>query len=185
VARQWQRYGGHASLFLDGHRQLHLRLHEHGDGICEVVARRASVDLERCFSSLGCPAEKFPALIARLNLGLAIGFRDGRGAPWALWHDPQAGRVCVQRLDAVPPAVPAVTPPLLCPGCGAVLRLWRGGERQQTCSYCGHTVALAGPPAAPCPVPPLLCPSGTAVLGPGRDGEHQRACPLCGYTVSL
>jgi hypothetical protein len=185
VAQQWQRYGGHASLFLDGHRQLDLRLHEQGDGTCEVVARRTSAVLERCFSSLGFPPEAFAGLIARLNLGQEIGFRGRNGVHARLWHDPRAGRVCLLRLDPVPPAVPAVTPPALCPGCGAVLRLWRGGEHQQTCCHCGHTVRLASPPAAPCPVPPLLCPNCTAVLGPGRDREHQRACPLCGYTVSL
>jgi hypothetical protein len=130
VAQQWQRYGGHASLFLDGHRRLDLKLNEHGDGTCEVVIGRAGAGLERCFSSLGCPAEKFPELIAGINLGQEVGFRDGRGAPWVLWHDPQAGRVCVRRLDPVPPAVPAMAPPVLCPNCTAVLRLWRGGERQ-------------------------------------------------------
>jgi hypothetical protein len=185
VAQQWQRYGGHASLFLDGHRQLDLRLREQGDGTCEVVARRSSANLERCFSSLSLPAEKFPELIARLNLGQEIGFRDGRGAPWVLWHDPQAGRFCARSVGPARPAVPGETPPVLCPSCTAVLRLWRGGERQQTCSHCGHTVWLAGQPAAPCPVPPLLCPNCTAVLGPGRDGERQLSCPLCGHTTSL
>jgi hypothetical protein len=184
VAQQWQRYGGHASLFLDGHRQLDLKLHEQGDGTCEVVIGRAGACLERSLSSLGCPAEKFPELIARLNLGQEVGFRDGRGAPWVLWHDPQAGRVCVRRLDPVPPAVPAMAPPVLCPNCTAVLRLWRGGERQQTCAHCGHTVALAGP-AAPGMTPPLLCPKCSVVLGPGRDVGRQRICPLCGLTISL
>jgi hypothetical protein len=184
VAQQWRRYGGHACLFLDGHRRLDLKLDEHSDGTCEVVARRTSAVLERCFSSLGFPPEAFAGLIARLNLGQEIGFRDRNGVHARLWHDPRAGGVCVQRLGPVPPAVPAATPPLLCPGCGAVLRLWRGGEHQQTCGHCGHTVALAGP-AEPCPVPALVCPNCTAVLGPGRDGERQRSCPLCGYTISL
>ena len=56
VAQQWQRYGGHASLFLDGHRRLDLKLHEHGDGTCEVVSGRAGAGIERSLSSLGCPA---------------------------------------------------------------------------------------------------------------------------------
>jgi hypothetical protein len=47
VAKQWQRYEGHACLFLDGHQELDLTLKEQGDGTCEVVAKRMGTDLER------------------------------------------------------------------------------------------------------------------------------------------
>jgi hypothetical protein len=141
VAKQWQRYGGHACLFLDGHRQLVLKLDEHGDGTCEVAATRRSVELERALSSLGLPPEVLPELIARFNLGQEIGFRDRNGVQARLWYDPQAGGICVQHLGPVAPALPGMAP-ILCPNCTAVLRPWRDGERQQTCSHCGHTTSL-------------------------------------------
>ena len=142
VAKQWQRHGGHACLFLDGRRQLHFRLTEHGDGSCEVAATRVGVDLGPVLTSLGLPPEALPELIARLNLGQEVELRDGRGTASVLWHDPQARRICVRQAGPARPAVPAQAAPALCPRCAAVLSPWREGERQQTCPRCGHTVAL-------------------------------------------
>ncbi len=99
VAKQWQQHGGHACLFLDGHQQLHFKLHEHGDGSCEVVARRLSVDLGAALSPLGLPPEALPELIARINLGQEVEFRDRTGVRSRLWHDPQSRRICVQALN--------------------------------------------------------------------------------------
>jgi hypothetical protein len=79
----------------------------------------------------------------------------------------------------------SLVPPILCPGCGAVLGLWQDGERQQTCSHGGHTVSLTGQPAAPAVTPPVLCPRCGAVLGLWRDGERQQTCSHCGHTISL
>ncbi|HKB38223.1 MAG TPA: hypothetical protein VKD72_17375, partial [Gemmataceae bacterium] len=143
VAKQWQRYEGHACLFLDGHQQLAFKLSEHGDGTYDVVPTRMSVDLEPSLSSLGFPPEVLPGLIARINLGQEVEFRDRNGLRSRLWHDPKARRICVRKVGSVPPAVPGETPPVLCPTCAAVLRLWREGERQQTCSHCGHTISLS------------------------------------------
>jgi hypothetical protein len=185
VAQQWRRYGGHASLFLDGGRRLDLKLGEHGDGTCEVAASRTSTDIERLVSSLGPPPEVIPDLIARLNLGEEVGVQDRDGVQGLLWYDPRAKRVCARCLDPVPPVVPAVAPPALCPGCGAVLGLWRDRERQQTCSHCKLTVSLTGQPAAPTMPPPVFCPECTGVLKPWRDGERKQTCSHCGHTVSL
>ncbi len=142
VAKQWREYDGHACMFLDGHEQLHLKLTEHGDGSCEVVASRLTIDLEPALSSLGLPPEVLPEVIARMNLGQQIKFRDRNGVRSRLWHDPKARRIGVQALDPVQPAARAVSPPILCPNCTAVLRVWQDGERQQTCLLCGHTVSL-------------------------------------------
>jgi hypothetical protein len=142
LAKQWQEYEGHACLFLDGHEQLHFKLTEHDDGSCDVVASRLRIDLEPALSALGFPPEDLPDLIARLNLGQQIECRDRNGVRSRLWHDPKARRVNVQALDPAEPAARAVSPPILCPKCTAVLRLWREGERQQTCPLCGHTVSL-------------------------------------------
>ncbi len=142
VVKQWQQYEGHACLFIDGQQQLVFKLTEHGDGNCDVVARSMSVDLGPLLSSLGFPPEVHPELIARLNLSQEIEFRDRKGVVSRLWHDPKARRIRVQPVDLVVPAVSNKTPPVLCPKCSAVLRLWRKGERQQTCPLCGHTVSL-------------------------------------------
>lgn len=142
VVKQWQQYDGHACLFIDRQQQLAFKLTEHGDGTGDVVARSMSVDLGPLLSSLGFPPEVHPELIVRINLGREIEFRDRKGVLSRLWHEPKASRVHVQPVDLVVPAVPNQTPPVLCPKCSAVLRLWRKGERQQTCPLCGHTVSL-------------------------------------------
>jgi hypothetical protein len=143
VAGQWRRYGGHACLFLDGHRRLDIEFNEQGDGTYEVVSRSTGVDLERSLSSLGFPPEVLPEVMTRINLGQAIELRDGRGVASVLWHDPKARGICVRKGGAAQPAVPVGTPPVLCPTCRAVLKLWREGERRQTCYHCGHTVSLS------------------------------------------
>jgi hypothetical protein len=141
VARQWQRYAGHACLFLDGREQLALRLDENGDGTYEVVATRTATDLERLLSGFGFPPATIPGVIARLNLAQEVGFRDRNGAQARLCYDPKAQRLRIQPLGPVMPALPGMAP-ILCPGCTAVLRPWKGGERQQTCPHCGHTASL-------------------------------------------
>jgi hypothetical protein len=143
VAGQWRRYDGHACLFLDGRRQLVLTLHGHGDGTCEVVTGTMSVELDRLLSFLGFPPEVFPELIARINLGQEIGFRDRSGVQSRLWHDPKARGVCVRPFDPVLPPVPGLAPPILCLKCTAVLRPWRDGEQRQTCPLCGCTISLS------------------------------------------
>jgi hypothetical protein len=185
VAKQWEQYDGHASLFLDGHRRLDLRLDEHGDGTCEVVATRASTDLERFLSSLGLPPKALPGLIAKINLGEAIGVRDSDGVDGVLWYDPRAGRVCVRRMGLVSPAMPAVAPPVFCPDCRAVLGLWRDGENQKNCTHCGHAISLTDQPTEPCAAPPVFCPSCRGVLKPWQGGEGQQTCYHCGHTISL
>jgi hypothetical protein len=166
VARQWQRHDGHACLFLGGHQQLGLNLHENPDGACEVVGRKAAVDLEAALSTFGFPAEVMPQVIAGLNLDQGIDFRDRQGIRRRLSFDPKAERIDVRPVDLVPPAPPPQTPPVVCPNCTAVLRRWQEGERQQTCQHCGHTVSFPGQPAAPPPTTPVLCPGCTAVLRP-------------------
>jgi hypothetical protein len=185
VARQWQRYNGHACLFLDGHRRLDFHLHERDDGTCDVVAGRATADLECSLSSLGFPSEVLPEVLTRINLGQEIEFRDGEGTPCVLWHDPEAGRIRVRGVGSTGQASTAQAPPVLCPACTAVLRPWPEGERQQTCSHCGHSVALSCRPAARAEAPPVLCPACTAVLEPWPEGERQQTCSHCGRTVAL
>jgi hypothetical protein len=140
VAKQWQRHGGHASLFLDGNRELHFQLSEYGDGTYNVAPARLNVNLERSLSSLGFSPEVLPEVLTRINLGQEIELRDRQGAPSVLWHDPMTRRLCVRKVGSAQPAVPGETPPVLCPTCTAALPLWREGQRAQTCSHCGHTI---------------------------------------------
>lgn len=142
VAKQWQQYEGHACLFIDGHQQFHFKLTEHGEGGCDVVTSQLRIDLEPVLSSYGISPDVFPEVIARLNLGQEIEFRDGQSSPSVLWHDPKARRICVRKVGPAQPTVPVKTPPVLCPKCTAVLSLWREGERQLTCPHCGHTISL-------------------------------------------
>lgn len=142
VAGQWRRYDGHACLFIDGHEQFHFQITEHGGGMCDVVTRQLRIDLDAVLSDCGFPPDVFPAVIARLNLGQEVEFRDRRGVRTRLWHDPKARRMCFQPLDPVGPTPMAAGPPFLCPNCTAVLPPWPGGETQQTCPLCGYLLSL-------------------------------------------
>jgi hypothetical protein len=142
VAKQWQQFEGHACLFLDGDEQLSFTLTERDDGGCGVVARRLRVGLGPLLSSLGFPPEVAPEVVARINLGQEVEFRDRKGVPSVLSHDPKARRVVVRVLAPAPPGPQSGTPPVFCPKCGAVLRLWNGTEQRQTCPLCGNTVSL-------------------------------------------
>ncbi len=94
VAGQWQRYDGHACLFIDGHEQFHFQMTDHGDGGCEVVTRQLRIDLDAVLSAHGFSPDVFPEVIARINLGQEIEFRDRQGVRTRLWHDPKARRIC-------------------------------------------------------------------------------------------
>jgi hypothetical protein len=185
VAEQWQRHGGHACLFVGGHQQLVLKFKENADGTCEVVSGRVAVDLEAALSSFGFPPEVLPQVIAGLNLNQEIDFRDRKGVRCRLSFDPKAGRIDVRPVDLVPPAAPTQTPPVLCPSCTAVLRLWQEGERQQICAHCGHTVSVPGQPVVAPRTGPACCPHCTGVLRPWREGQRQQTCPNCGCNISL
>ncbi len=141
VARQWQRYGGHACLFLPGKR-LQFTLTEKADGGCVVTAEERAAGLESLLDSLGFPAEALADAVARINLGQEVEFRDQEGVPSLLWNDPQIQRILVRPLDPAAAGASGSLPPLLCPACHAVLGPWRAGEQQQRCPHCGNIVSL-------------------------------------------
>jgi hypothetical protein len=168
VAKQWQQYEGHACLFLDGQRQFFLKRTEKDDGSGDIVFSTRTVNLDPVLASLGVPLELIPDVIARLSLGQEVKLRDGKGIPSLLWFDPKASQVRIRALESVPPATrsstgsrenatigsrstlqsvrPATwssTPPIFCPKCKAVLQLWNGIDRQQTCPLCGLRVSLS------------------------------------------
>lgn len=142
VVSQWQRFDGHASLFIDGHTEFHFKITEHGDGMCDVVTSQLHIDLHAVLSDCGFPPDVFPEVIARINLGQEVEFRDRSGVRTRLWHNPKTRRMCLQPLDPKKPIPTAEGPPFLCPNCTAVLSPWQEGVRQQTCPLCGHLISL-------------------------------------------
>jgi hypothetical protein len=110
VARQWQRHGGHACLFLGGGRQLVLTLAETAGGNCSVSTGQARSGIEPLLISLGLPPEAVPEVVARINLGQEVEFRDREGVPSVLRHDPRERRVLVRPL-APPPRHAGDGPP--------------------------------------------------------------------------
>jgi hypothetical protein len=138
VAKQWQKYGGHACLFIDGEQQVFFKLTEEIDGGCQVTTQRLAVSLEPLLTSLGFSPEMIPEVVARINLGQEVELRDKQGVPSVLWHDPKARRVLVKPLESTRSS----SPPIFCPRCNAVLAPWKAGEREQTCRHCGQVVSL-------------------------------------------
>lgn len=141
VARQWQKFGGFACVFVED-RQLMMLLTEQPDGYCHGKTRWISVEIKAALSSLGFAEEAIPEVIARINCGQEIEFRDKQGVPSVLWHDPRERRLITERLNAGPAPRPS-TPPIFCPRCSAVLNPWRPGVQQQSCPHCGHTVVAS------------------------------------------
>ena len=142
VTKQWQRYDGHACVFLNERRGIAIRVTTDGDGNSRVEVRQVTVNVVPELASYGIPPEGIPEVLARFNLDQAIEIRDRTGRRFCLWHDPKAGRLCVRPLDVAGRMRGAMSPPVLCPGCSAVLRPWRDGERRQSCQLCGLTVSL-------------------------------------------
>jgi hypothetical protein len=143
VACQWRRHGGRASIFLDAREEVVLTVTELEGGMCRVDGGRRPFNPEHALVPFGFPTEALPEVIARINLGQELEFRDRQGGRCRLRYDPSAARFVVERLDPAPPAMGAALPPFLCPRCTAVLAPWQEGQRQQPCPLCGHIVLLA------------------------------------------
>ena len=142
VASQWKRFDGHACLFTDTHTQFHFKLTEQSGGGCNVTTSQIRVNIDGVLSGYGFSPDHFSDVIARINLGQQIEFRDRQGVRCRLWHDPKTRSFCLQYLDPVRPKPMAVSPPFLCSKCKAVLRPWQEGEREQKCMLCGHMTTL-------------------------------------------
>src|SRR5206468_981243 len=134
--KQWQKYDGHACLFV-GNEEFVFTLKKQVDGGCAVTSELKGTAIAAALGSFGISSELMPEVIARLNLAQEVEIRDPRGAPARLWHDPQTRRICVQAVDAPSSGTPLLAAAIFCPNCGAVLRPWEDGERQQRCPSCG------------------------------------------------
>jgi hypothetical protein len=139
VAKQWQHYEGNACLFLlAGDIQLVLTATENGDGNCQIAAIRQRSSLQAVLSSLGVAPQEMHEVIARINLGQTVEFRDQKGIPSLLWHDPKQKQLLIR---PIAPAAHTPTPPVFCRTCTGVLPPWREDEQQQTCPHCGNTIS--------------------------------------------
>ncbi|MBY0524088.1 MAG: hypothetical protein K2R98_11855 [Gemmataceae bacterium] len=135
LARQWQKYGGVASLFVEGD-VVFFFFKEESEDRCGVSSKRAPGVIEPLLRSLGFAPEAIPEVIVRLNLDQDIPFTDSQGRHCMLWNDPRAGQVQVKRFGGEP----AHSPLLFCPSCTAVLKPWQPDDRQRTCPQCGLSV---------------------------------------------
>ena len=140
IVKQWQQYEGHACLFYQPEQRLSWTLTEHDDGRCNVIATREPANLESQLSSRGVPPEVIPHVIARINLGQEIEFRDRKGVRSMLGYDPKAKEVRVRVLPFRQPVKPSDFRPICCPECGAVLIPQLGNEPPKPCPLCGHVV---------------------------------------------
>lgn len=141
VARQWQKHKGHACLFVGG-QELVLTLTEEANGGCCVTTERRPTGIDGLLQSIGFPPPAVPDVLARINLGQEIEFRDREGADSVLWHDPAAQRICVRSNASPPPPAPRIgASPIMCPRCGAVLRPWQDADAHQNCPLCGSRIS--------------------------------------------
>jgi hypothetical protein len=141
VAKQWQQYQGHASLFLDLEQQLLLTLTEN-DVACMVTVAEDKLRLEPVLIPLGIDPGLTPQVIAQVNLGQSFTFRDRNAGSSILWHDSKERRFHVMPLDPHPSMPQYPAPPVFCPQCSAVLSIWRPGDRQQKCPLCGVLISI-------------------------------------------
>jgi hypothetical protein len=98
VAMQWQQFEGHACVFLDRGKQLSFTLTEQ-DGATRVVTTRQDGSLEASLSSLGFPPSAIPEVVAHINLGQVIEFRDKEGIPTVLRYNPKLKKPQVRPRD--------------------------------------------------------------------------------------
>jgi hypothetical protein len=140
VAQQWQRYQGHAGLFVGG-ELLAMTLTEQEGGGCCAQAGYVRADLEPLLCSLGFAPEAIPEVVARINLGQEVEFHNPAGVRSCLWYDPQARRIHVRPLEPMQPGTQGKPSVLFCPKCSAVLDPWPVAGRQPPCPCCGHAAS--------------------------------------------
>jgi hypothetical protein len=139
VVHQWERYDGHACLFIEGGHIL-LSITELDGGNCRVDRVQRTGTVEPLLHELGVPLEAVPAVIVRFNLGQEVEFQDSQGVRQRLWNDPKARQVCMEAVEAEKPRLPGSGVPLFCPQCGAVLGPWPEGDQPRCCHHCGQVV---------------------------------------------
>jgi hypothetical protein len=143
VIKQWRRFDGHACIFLDPRRAVFLQYRDNKDGTYNThVETWERKDLVNHLGTFGVSADDVPDALVRLNLAERFTFEDEQGIRRKLSFDPRGKRFVVEPpVGHSRPADP-VTPPVVCPKCTAVLPQWRPDQREQTCRFCGQTVAL-------------------------------------------
>jgi hypothetical protein len=142
LVKQWKQSGGHASIYLDGNLVIHYTLQEHAGG-SNITATEQPSELDALLEAMNAPPNEAPAIMARLNLGQTIEFRDARGWKIKVWHDPKQRCMIYERAgDSVPTSG---NPSLLasCPKCTALLIPQGDGLLPPACPICGCATATA------------------------------------------
>jgi len=98
VTRQWEEFDGHACILLDRGQRLVIVMSKHENG-CGVVRQREKGDHELRLLSEGFPAPAVPELIAHINLGQVIEFRNKEGVITQLRHNPKEKNFQIQPRD--------------------------------------------------------------------------------------
>ncbi len=149
VAKQWDRFGGHAGLLLGNRRVQIFHVVEDGRGGCNVHTPVGTTQAESDLASYGFPPDVIPDVLVRFNLAQEIEFRDRDGARLFLWYDAKENRVRHRPAEKIPrprqassPPRRINSPPAFCPRCSAVLKMWRPGDTEQQCPQCRHTISL-------------------------------------------
>lgn len=141
VAKQWQRFDGHADVFVGPYEQVHYHVIAQGGRLSEVHVTHSQSGLDGVLEEMGFSSAEMPKVIAALNLDETIEFTDGDGRRNRLWHDPKEHRF-VRQVHGSPPSVlvPSALPSP-CPKCSAMLVLSPDGRPPEACPLCGHAVA--------------------------------------------
>jgi hypothetical protein len=140
MAKQWQQFDGHASLFLGGGKQvIHCKLTEHAGG-SDLTATKQPANLAGLLEAQGFSPEKVSSIIARINLGQTIECSDPRGVQFRLRHDPKQRRVVRERVGAASSLRRGQSILASCPQCSALLAPREDGEVPHVCPLCGHAI---------------------------------------------
>lgn len=142
LVRQWQKFDGCACVFLDGGSQYIFRLDELENHHCRVDAQKVRGSLEPVLGRLGFSAEVIPEVIARINLGQEVEFKDLDGTVSRLWYDPRIRRLVTRSAHGAAPVSQVGSLPIFCPQCSAVLRPWKEGVHQQECPLCRCVISM-------------------------------------------
>ena len=140
VAEQWERFEGHASIFVNPREQLHLVLRRRADGRSDVFTQQLPVHLDDLLVSLGIPPDELPAVIAQFNLGRGLEWQTPDGVRHRLRHDPKARRIEHEKAAPKPAAAP-MRPAATCRHCSALVVPSPDGSLSTTCPLCGRDVS--------------------------------------------
>ncbi len=142
LMKQWKKFDGHAGLFQDETLAVYFTLHEHANG-SNIAVTEQPAELNAFLDVMDALPDEAPALLARLNLGQTITFRNAQGVDLLMWHDPKQRRmICNQsRTSASNSSRRSLF--ASCQNCSALLAPQADGALPPTCPICGCATKTA------------------------------------------